>query len=146
MARIDPSAGEVLLDRLQRAAFDYFPQMTNPLNGLVADNSRVNSPVSIAVVGFALSAYPVAVERGWMQVWHRHQYCLSHTAFLSRQRQDGSPGDRIQRFLLSFLDIDSGRASGSRSFLWSTRRTARWHVYRVRYFDAGRPTRGCAHW
>jgi len=55
-----------LLDRLQRAAFDYFPQTTNPANGLVADNSRANSPVSIAVVGFALSSYPVAVERGWL--------------------------------------------------------------------------------
>jgi hypothetical protein len=55
-----------LLDRLQRAAFGYFTEETNPVNGLVADTSRKDSPASIAVVGFALSAYPVAVERGWL--------------------------------------------------------------------------------
>jgi hypothetical protein len=37
-----------------------------PTNGLVADTSRKDSPASIAVVGFALAAYPSAVERGWM--------------------------------------------------------------------------------
>ena len=57
---------DALLNQLQRAAFGYFLQAANPANGLVADTSRENSPVSIAVVGFALSAYPVAVERGWM--------------------------------------------------------------------------------
>ena len=32
---------------------------TNPANGLVADTTRAGAPSSIAVVGFALSAYPV---------------------------------------------------------------------------------------
>ena len=49
---------EALLDALQRAAFGYFLEAVNPANGLVADTSRKNSPCSIAVVGFALSAYP----------------------------------------------------------------------------------------
>jgi hypothetical protein len=55
---------EQMLDDLQRAAFGYFLEAVNPVNGLIADTSRENSPASIAVVGFALSAYPVAVERG----------------------------------------------------------------------------------
>jgi len=55
-----------LLDHLQRGAFDYFADQVNPANGLVADTSRTDSPASIAVVGFALSVYPVAVERGWL--------------------------------------------------------------------------------
>jgi hypothetical protein len=57
---------EDLLDRLQRAAFDYFLNHTNTANGLVADTTREGAPASIAVVGFALSTYPVAVERGWI--------------------------------------------------------------------------------
>ena len=57
---------DALLDRFQRAAFDYFLRNRNPANGLYADTSREGSPVSIAVVGFALSSYPVAVERGWI--------------------------------------------------------------------------------
>ena len=47
-----------LLDRLQRGAFSYFVDETNPVNGLVADTSRAGSPASIAVIGFALSSYP----------------------------------------------------------------------------------------
>ena len=53
-----------LVDRLARGAFGYFETCVNPVNGLVADNSRPGSPCSIAVVGFALSCYPLAVERG----------------------------------------------------------------------------------
>ena len=49
---------EELLNQIQRAAFGYFLEAVNPANGLVADTSRANSPCSIAVVGFALSAYP----------------------------------------------------------------------------------------
>jgi hypothetical protein len=55
-----------LIDRLQRGAFNYFLRYGNAENGLIADTSRPGSPCSIAVVGFALSCYPVAVERGWM--------------------------------------------------------------------------------
>ena len=57
---------EALLEHLQRHAFDYFLQHHNPVNGLVADTSRPNAPSSIATVGFALSAYPVGVECGWI--------------------------------------------------------------------------------
>ena len=54
------------LDALQRHAFDYFLHETNPANGLVVDKSQPGAPASIAAVGFALAAYPVGVERGWM--------------------------------------------------------------------------------
>ena len=63
---IAPDFGEPRLDALQRHAFDYFLHHANPLNGLVADTSRADSVASIAAVGFALAAYPVGVERGWM--------------------------------------------------------------------------------
>jgi hypothetical protein len=55
-----------LIARLQRGTFNYFLRQTNPANGLVADTTRPGAPASIAVVGFALSSYPVAVERGWI--------------------------------------------------------------------------------
>lgn len=68
MPEANPAAlsDDDLLDRYQRAAFGYFLENVNPDNGLVADTSRPNSPASIAVVGFALSCYPIGVERGWM--------------------------------------------------------------------------------
>ena len=49
------------LEDLQRATFGYFVQETNPLNGLVPDNTRIGAPCSIAAVGLGLAAYPVAV-------------------------------------------------------------------------------------
>jgi hypothetical protein len=64
MAEPLPQSDEELLDRFQRAAFGYFLEQFSPENGLVADTSRADAPASIAVVGFALSCYPVAVERG----------------------------------------------------------------------------------
>jgi hypothetical protein len=57
---------DALLDRLQRAAFAYPTEYSNPDTGLVADTSRGGSPSSIAVVGFALSSCPGAVAGGWV--------------------------------------------------------------------------------
>jgi hypothetical protein len=98
-----------LLDRLQRAAFDYFPQTTNPANGLVADNSRANSPVSIAVVGFALSSYPVAVERGWLARAEAVQRSLAALRFFRDSDQSGGPESTgYKGFYYHFLDFHTG--------------------------------------
>jgi len=51
------------LARLQRDTFKYFADEVNPENGLVRDSTRRGSPSSLAAVGFALTAYPIAVER-----------------------------------------------------------------------------------
>ena len=102
-------ADEALLDRLQHAAFDYFPGATNPLNGLVADNSRAGAPVSVAVTGFALSAYPVAVERGWITRAAALRNILAALRFLRDSDQSGAPAATgYKGFYFHFLDIDSG--------------------------------------
>jgi hypothetical protein len=99
----------VMLDRLQRAAFDYFPQAVNPANGLVADTSRENSPASIAVVGFALSAYPVAVERGWMPRADAVERSLAALRFFRDSDQSGSPeATGYKGFYYHFLDMHTG--------------------------------------
>src|ERR1700752_487278 len=49
------------LIELQRLAFRYFRDHTNGSNGLVADNSREDSPCSIAATGQGFRCYPVAV-------------------------------------------------------------------------------------
>jgi hypothetical protein len=100
---------ESLLDRLQRAAFDYFPQAMNPANGLIADNSRANSPVSIAVVGFALSSYPVAVERGWLARADAVQRSLAALRFFRDSDQSGGPeATGYKGFYYHFLDFHTG--------------------------------------
>ena len=83
---------ETWLDDMQRAAFDYFAQSVDPRNGLVPDTSRADSPVSIAVVGFALSAYPVGVRRGWMSRTDALRHSLDVLRFFRDSDQSGAPG------------------------------------------------------
>ncbi len=109
MTAIAPLADEALLDLLQRAAFGYFLKAVNPLNGLAADTSRDDSPVSIAVVGFALSSYPVAVERGWMERTDAAQRSLAALRFFRDSDQSGSPtATGYKGFYYHFLDIRTG--------------------------------------
>ena len=100
---------EALLDQLQCAAFGYFLQTMNPQNGLIPDTNRENSPVSIAVVGFALSLYPVGVERGWISRADAVQRTLTALRFFQSSDQSGSPeATGYQGFYYHFLDIHSG--------------------------------------
>lgn len=64
-------ADEALLDDLQRTAFLFFDEQAHPVTGLVRDRARADgSPsegkASIAASGFALSAWVIAAERGWV--------------------------------------------------------------------------------
>ena len=100
---------EALLDRYQRAAFGYFLRNRNPANGLYADTSRAGSPISIAVVGFALSSYPVAVERGWIARAEAVEHCLAALRFFRDSDQSGSPESTgYKGFYFHFLDRDAG--------------------------------------
>lgn len=97
------------LESLQRSAFDYFPRYSSSHTGLVADNSRTHSPVSIAVVGFALAAYPIAVERGWITSAEAVQRVLLTLRFLCASDQSGSPtATGFRGFYYHFLDLESG--------------------------------------
>ena len=81
----------------------------NPANGLVADTSRPDSPVSIAVVGFALSAYPIAVERGWMTRTDALARSLAALRFFSASDQSGSPeATGYKGFYYHFLHLHTG--------------------------------------
>lgn len=65
------------LDKVQKHSFRYFTECINPENGLVMDKAPNHdvgsqtidfqySAASIAGVGFALTVFPVGVERGWI--------------------------------------------------------------------------------
>jgi hypothetical protein len=108
----DPSieSDDALLDRFQRAAFDYFLEQGNPDNGLVADTSRQGSPASIAVTGFALSCYPVGVERGWMTRANAASQSLAALRFFHGSAQGGQPdATGYKGFYYHFLDMKTGK-------------------------------------
>jgi hypothetical protein len=109
MAEESSPADELLLDGLQSAAFGYFLRATNPANGLVADTSREDSPVSIAVVGFALAVYPAAVERGWMTRTDAVARSLAALRFFCGSDQSGSlDATGYKGFYYHFLHPSTG--------------------------------------
>jgi hypothetical protein len=109
--RPDRLSDDALVDRLQRGAFSYLTEFTNDKNGLVADTSREGSPCSIAVVGFALSCYPVAVKNGWMSRAAAAAQNAQDTAVLLGQPSKRSARcHRLQGFLLSLPAHGDGAA------------------------------------
>jgi len=109
MTQLPTLTDEAMLDQLQKAAFGYFLETVNPDNGLVADTSRENSPVSIAVVGFALSCYPVGIERGWMQRAEAVKLSVAALRFFRDSDQSGEPNATgYKGFYYHFLDMKKG--------------------------------------
>jgi hypothetical protein len=133
-----PPADELLLDGLQRAAFGYFLRGVNPANGLVVDTSREGSPVSIAVVGFALAAYPAGVERGWMTRKDAVARSLAALRFFRDSDQSGSPeATGHNGFYYHFLDVRTGvRAWGSELSMIDTALLIAGALAASIYFDA----------
>ena len=114
MKVLEPSLNDEDLDRLERDTFRYFADEINLENGLVADNTREDSPSSIAVVGFALTAYPIAVERKYMT----RAEALKRALVTLRFFNDGPQGPHPEAigyhgFYYHFLDMKTGRRFGN---------------------------------
>ncbi|HRW04623.1 MAG TPA: glucoamylase family protein [Caldilineaceae bacterium] len=100
---------EELLDNLQRVTFDYFWHEVNPQNGLVADSTRTGSPASTATVGFALTIYPIAVERGFVPRDEAVARTLTTLRFLLESPQGTeASASGYMGFFYHFLDMDGG--------------------------------------
>jgi hypothetical protein len=98
------------IDALQRETFGYFAHEVNAANGLVADKTSDNSPASIAATGFALAAYPVGVERGFISRAAAVERTLATLRFFSNSPH-GPECDATgyQGFYYHFLDMKTGR-------------------------------------
>jgi hypothetical protein len=101
---------EAELELLQRESFCYFMQETNPENGLVIDKNAPSWPASIAAVGLALTAYPVAVERGFITRAAAVERVLTTLRFFWNSPQGIEPDATGYRgFYYHFLDMQTGR-------------------------------------
>ncbi len=109
MIQLSELGDDAILEYLQHAAFNYFLENINSATGLVADTSRPGAPVSIAVVGFALSCFPVAVERGWIDRLRAVQLTITALRFFWNSDQSGGrEATGYKGFYYHFLDMDSG--------------------------------------
>ena len=69
------------LDTLEYRTFLYFIDESNRENGLVKDRSTKDSPASIAAVGFALPAYAIGAQHGWISRKEASQRTLNTLNF-----------------------------------------------------------------
>jgi hypothetical protein len=106
----DLSMTDADLARLERDTFKYFADEVNLDNGLVRDNTRRDSAASIAAVGFALTAYPIAVERKYMTRAEAVKRTLTTLRFFHDSPQ-GKQRDATgyKGFYYHFLDMETGR-------------------------------------
>ncbi|MGQ0702977.1 MAG: glucoamylase family protein [Gemmatimonadales bacterium] len=93
---------EALLDTVSQRTFAFFWERTDPQTGLTPDRWPTRSFSSIAAVGFALTAYPVGVEAGYVT--------------------RAAAAERVQRTLQFFLALPQGEApsgtGGYRGFFY----------------------------
>jgi hypothetical protein len=99
------------LDTLSRRTFDFFWETTNPRNGLTPDRWPTRSFSSVAAVGFALTAYPIGVERGWVTRDAARDRVLATLRFFwtAPQGPEGSGVTGYKGFFYHFLDMETGR-------------------------------------
>jgi len=114
-----------LLHAIQRESFGYFLRETNPANGLVVDKTCVDWPAGIAAVGLALAAYPVGVERAFLERDEALRRTLVTLRFFAQSPQGPEPNATgYKGFYYHFLDMKTGERAWQRRDL-SRARTER---------------------
>jgi hypothetical protein len=98
------------LDRLQEDTLAYFLKETNRANGMVPDSTRPGAHASITAIGFALTAYVIGVERGFMTRREAAHRTLTTLRFFWNSPQGEEPDATGHRgFYYHFLHMDTGR-------------------------------------
>lgn len=107
--------GDPFVNNLERRTFRFFWRTANRKNGLVPDRFPSPSFASSAGVGFALTAYVVGVERGYISRAQARLRTLRTLRFLYQLPQgteeDGTAGYR--GFYYHFLHMHNGERFGT---------------------------------
>lgn len=97
------------LDTLQYYTLQYFLHEINPEKGLVKDRSTDTSPATIAAMGWALPAWAIGVERGWITRDEAAGLTLNMLRFLKQSKQSADPvSTGYKGFYYHFLDMEEG--------------------------------------
>jgi hypothetical protein len=103
-----------LVDQLQERTFRYFWDTADPKTGLVPDRFPTPSFSSIAAVGFALTAYPIGAERGYITREQARERVLKTLRFF-RDAPQGSAATGTaghNGFFYRYLDMKTGHRVG----------------------------------
>lgn len=100
---------------IEKRTFQFFWDTTNELNGLTPDRYPSRPFASIASVGFALTAYPIGVENGWVSRTQAVDRTLVTLKFFRELKQgpqaEGTGG--YKGFYYHFLDMRDGHRWGT---------------------------------
>jgi len=108
--RLDPEEAQ-FLDSLQVRTFRYFWELSDPRIGLTPDRSPTRSFASVSATGFALTAYPIGVERGYVSREAARRRVLDTLLFFWTAAQDRTPSGSAgyKGFFYHFLEPETGR-------------------------------------
>ncbi|GAA0869349.1 glucoamylase family protein [Brevundimonas basaltis] len=98
------------VEELQARTFRWFVDVTNRSNGLTPDRWPTKTFASIAAVGFALTCWPIGVERGWMTREEARERTLITARFFHDAPQGPEPTGVAghKGFFYHFLDMETG--------------------------------------
>src|SRR5207237_3619238 len=102
-----PTARQVaFLDTLEQRTFRWLWNETDPRTGLTQDRAPHRTFSSIAATGFALTAYPIGIERAFITRGEGSSRTLATLRFLWASPQGSEPTARIgyKGFFYHFLD------------------------------------------
>ena len=108
-AQITPRQ-QAFLDTLQQRTFAWFWERSNHTTGLSPDRWPTKSFSSVAAIGFALTAYPIGVERSYVTREQAAERTLNTLRFMYNAPQ-GPQATGItgyKGFFYHFLDMETG--------------------------------------
>jgi hypothetical protein len=107
---VDPRRAEAFLDTLQQRTFQWFWDTTDPRTGLTPDRWPTRTFSSVAAIGFALTAYPIGVERRYVTRDEAAERTLSTLRFLWQlpQGEAATGVSGYKGFFYHFLDYERG--------------------------------------
>src|SRR5690606_1052782 len=95
---------------IERRTFQFFWDTTNEQNGLTPDRYPSRPFASVASIGFALTAYPIGIENGWVSRTQAVDRTLTTLRFLRDIPQGPQATGRgaYKGFYYHFLDMQNG--------------------------------------
>ena len=103
-----------LLTDIEHRTFNFYWRRVNHRNGLMADRWLTPSVCSITGTGFGLMAWPIGVERGWINRSQARTLTLRTLRFFEQlpQTEQSSGCGGYRGFYYQFIDMESGLRLG----------------------------------
>lgn len=100
---------EMVIDSIQRYAFEYFLHEINTENGLVKDRTASWSAASIAAIGFAIPSYAIGVDRNWITRDEAAKMVKTIiNFFLNSKQSEDTSATGFKGFYYHFLNMKTG--------------------------------------